>query len=92
LNGVKEPVRWGMITRAEIELDGRTAILSQDGKKIRLEVTTYDESEKFEIVSAEPPTEAENQNRGHRMLVITAMPKYERGQLGIRVVMRPEPE
>ena len=88
LNSV-EPVRWGMMTKAKIELDGKTAILTQSGKKIRVEVTTDDEAAKFEIVPATPPTEAENQNKGYQMLAVVAMPQ-ERGQLSIYVVMRPE--
>jgi len=89
LNGVTEPVRWGMVTQAEIELseDGKTAILSQRGQKLRV-VLEDDYAEKFEIVSATPPTEAENQNRGHSMLVAHATP-CEHGVVRIRVVMRP---
>jgi len=92
LNGVTEPVRWGMMTQAEIELgeDGKTAMLSQRGQKLRVEVSTHDKAEKFEVVSAKPPTEAENQNNGYRMLTVVATPKEERGQVFIRVVMRPE--
>ena len=78
-----------MMTRAEIELDGTTAILSQNGKKIRVEVTTDDPAAKFEIVSAKPPTEAENQNDGYRMLAIVSIPQLDRGQLSIRVVIKP---
>jgi len=92
LNGVTEPVRWGMMTAATIELieDGKTAILSQGGKKLRVEVTTDDKAAKFEIVPATPPTEAENQNKGYNMLTIVSIPQIESKQLSIRVVMKPE--
>jgi hypothetical protein len=86
LNGVTEPVRWGMMTQATIELDGKTAILSQNGKKIRLELDSP-HAEKFEIVSAKPPTEAEKQNVGFSMLAVFATPKE--GRVQIRVVMKP---
>ena len=87
LEGVTEPVRWGMMTQAEIELDGKTAILSQKGQKIRLELDS-DQVEKFEIVPATPPTEAENQNRGFSILAAFATPKD--GRVHIRVVLTPE--
>ncbi|MCL2742605.1 MAG: heparinase II/III family protein [Planctomycetaceae bacterium] len=88
--GAKEPVRWGMMTRADIKLDGKTAILSQDGKKIRLEMTTLYDSEKFEIVSAKPPTKAERQNEGYQMLTIVSKPKGENEKVHIAVTMKPE--
>jgi hypothetical protein len=91
LEGVTEPVRWGMMTQATIELieDGKTAILSQGGKRIRL-ILVSNHAAKFEIVPATPPTEAENQNKGYNMLTIVSIPQLESGQLSIRVVMRPE--
>jgi len=89
LEGVTEPVRWGMMTQADIELseDGKTAMLSQRGRKIKVKLE-YDYAEKFEIVSATPPTEAENQNQGFSMLVAFATPKDE--QVRIRVVLTPQ--
>jgi len=86
LNGVTEPVRWGMMTQAAIELDGKTATLSQRNQKIRVELQS-DYAEKFEITSAKPPTEAENQNTGFSMLTTTAAPKEER--VHITVTIRP---
>ena len=89
LNGVTEPVRWGMMTQATIELDGESAILSQRDQKVRVELVS-DYAEKFEITSAKPPTEAENQNAGFSMLTATATPKEGgHGQVSIRVVIRP---
>ena len=87
LEGVTEPVRWGLMTQAEIEISegGKTATLSQRGQKIRLVLDG--DAEKFEIASATPPTEAENQNRGHAMLVAVATPKE--GRVQIRVLMKP---
>ena len=86
LEGVTEPVRWGMMTQAAIELDGKTAILSQRDQKIRIELVS-NHAEKFEITSAKPPTEAENQNNGFSMLTTTATPRE--GQVSIRVVIMP---
>ena len=90
LNGVTEPVRWGMMTQAAIEIraDGRMALLSQGGQHINLTLIS-DYAEKFEITSAKPPTEAENQNNGFSILTTTATPKE--GQVHIRVLIRPGP-
>jgi hypothetical protein len=88
LEGVAKPVRWGMMTQAAIELDGKTAILSQGDKKIRLELNA-DQAEKFEIVSAQPPTEAENLNKGYSMLAAVVAPQGERKTVNIRVVIKP---
>ena len=84
---VTESVRWGMMTQAVIALEGKAATLSQKGQKVRVELVS-NEAEKFEIVPATPPTEAENQNRGYSMLAAVASPKD--GTVRIRVVMRPE--
>ncbi|MCL2710795.1 MAG: heparinase II/III family protein [Planctomycetaceae bacterium] len=88
--GATEPIRWGMMTQAEIEIseDGKTATLSQRNQKIRLALQSG--AEKFEIVSATPPTEVENQNRGYSMITTVAMPRNTTGTVRIRVVIRPE--
>ena len=91
LNGVTEGVRWGMMTRAAIELenDGKVAVLSQNGQKIRLELIEYGpvKAQKFEVISAKPPTEAENQNDGFSILAIFAKPVD--GVVVFRVVLTP---
>ena len=86
LSGVTQPVRWGMMTHTAIELDGKTATLSQGNRKLHVELTS-EHAEKFEITSAAPPTEAERQNAGYSMLTALATPKA--GQIAFRVVMRP---
>ena len=89
LVGVTEPVRWGMMTQATIELDGKTATLSQRDQKIRIELQS-DYAEKFEMTSATPPTVAEKQNTGYSMLTVTATPKEGgHGQVHICVVINP---
>ena len=87
LSGVTEPVRWGMMTHAAIELDGKAATLSQRNQKVRVELTS-DNAEKFEIASAQPPTEREHQNSGFSLLTATATPNE--GRVLIRVVMKPQ--
>jgi hypothetical protein len=63
----KGEVRWGMVTEADIKLDGNKAILGQQGKKLTAEMVSPPGA-KFEIVSTKPPTLRENQNQGTRML------------------------
>jgi hypothetical protein len=88
LERVTESVRWGMMTQAAIELtdNGNTAILSQKEKKIRLELDS-ESVEKFEIVSAKPPTAAKKQNDGYSMLAVIATPKE--GTVQICVILKP---
>jgi hypothetical protein len=58
----KGEVRWGMVTEADVKLDGNKAILSQQGEKLTAEMVSPPGA-KFEIVSTKPPTPGENQNR-----------------------------
>jgi hypothetical protein len=57
---------WGMITSADIELQGNTAILSIENKRMRVEILSQNESQ-FEIISATPP-EPQAQNEGYAKL------------------------
>lgn len=66
-------VRWGMLTHANIELDGAKAILTRSGKTLSAEIIEP-AGAKFEIVSTAPPTKAEKQNKGTRMLATTVKP------------------
>jgi hypothetical protein len=74
LEGVEEPVRWGMVTRADVTIDpdGKSAALKHSGKE--LSVSLKSENAKFEIVSTTPPTEKENQNQDYQMLAAYAEP------------------
>ncbi len=75
------PVRWAIITRAEIEIDGSTAILQKAGKSLHL--TRHDtHGGTWEILTATPPGRIENQNKGVRILAFTA-PAAERLKLSV---------
>lgn len=80
-------VRWGMVTEADIKLDGNKAILSQQGKKLTAEMVSPPGA-KFEIVSTKPPTPRENQNRGTRMLAARLKPA--KGDIRIEILLRPQ--
>ena len=61
------PLTWQMLTGAKIELDGRRATLTQNGRILRVEILTPD-SARFSARPATPPTKAENQNEGITIL------------------------
>jgi len=82
----KGEVRWGMVTEADVKLDGNKAILSQQGKRLTAEIVSPPGA-KFEIVSTKPPTPRENQNRGARMLAARLEPAE--GKMRIEVLFRP---
>ena len=73
LEGVEEPVRWGMVTRANVIIDGKAATLRRSDKELSVSLKS-DNAEKFETVSMTPPTEQENQNKGYKMLAAFAKP------------------
>ena len=70
------PLRWAMVTNAEIALatDGRTATLSEKGRTLRVEILAPADGAKFTVGSTRPPTAAENPNTGTAMLAIDTMP------------------
>ncbi|BCX47927.1 heparinase II/III family protein [Haloferula helveola] len=67
------PVRWAAVTRAEPRIDGAGVTLVRDGKSLSL--TRIDNSGgEWREFSMTPPTAAENQNEGFRMIGFTAEP------------------
>ena len=80
-------VRWGIVTRAAIKLDGNKALLEQDGKKLEAEIVEP-AGAKFEIVSTKPPTARERQNEGTRMLATRVKPG-DAQRLRIEILLRP---
>ncbi len=88
LSGPFGEVRWAMVTTAEISVDGDTAVLSQDGKTLVVELRSPDDAI-FKVVSTDPPTDNERSNRGTQMLTTRIAAK--RGQrITIDVVMQLE--
>ena len=70
LEGLKvvDTVRWDMLTKADIFLNGVEAILSQKGQKLRV-LLQSDNPASFETLSAEPPKDYDAPNPGFRFLV-----------------------
>ena len=65
-----EPVEalWGMVTPAEVDLQGRAAELRSNGRRLAARISSP-ENAKFDVVSTSPP-EPQNQNEGTRKLVV----------------------
>lgn len=86
LTGVKERVRWGMVTGAKIDVNGKKAELSIKDKKIQAEIVSANVKQ-FEVLPAAPPTEKENQNKGFSILAAFAEP--DNGNVSIKVTLKP---
>jgi len=67
--GAKGEVRWAMVTRASLKLNGAKALLERNGKKV-FAVLLSPKGGVFEEVSTAPPTPKENPNKGTRMLAV----------------------
>lgn len=62
-------VRWAMVTPAEIELRGGSAVLTKDGKA--LTVTMHEPGDAaFEWISADGPADYDAPNKGYRILIV----------------------
>jgi hypothetical protein len=80
-------VRWGMVTHAEITLDGPHAVLKQGKHQMNVEIVSPADA-KFEIVSTKPKTDKEHQNKGTQMLAFTTKPDGEK-PITLEVVFSP---
>lgn len=65
-----EPVEalWGMVTEAEVSLNGRAAILTKNGRNLEARIQSPTNA-RFDVVSTQPPA-PERQNEGTRKLVV----------------------
>jgi hypothetical protein len=82
-------VRWQMVTRAELRVDGGRAELRQDGRILRATVTSPANAT-FEVADAQPPDDGVNQkNPNIRILVVnTTVPAS--GKLTLTIKLQPE--
>ena len=83
------PVRWAMVTAAAVSIspDGRSAVLSQGGRRLRAQVLEP-AGPRLRIQPAAPPTPSENPNAGDSVLSLEALPGGP-GDLRIAVVFTP---
>ena len=67
--------RWAMVTRADVKLNGKEAILTQDGQQLRARIMSEGAYE-FSLVSTTPPgDERQYRNEGTQMLAVKSMLK-----------------
>ncbi|MBN2292696.1 MAG: heparinase II/III family protein [Pirellulales bacterium] len=82
-----DDVRWGMVTKAKITLDGPRAILTKAGHTMNVEIVSP-KNARFEILSTRPKTDIENQNKGTRMLAFKTKPDANK-KMVLKVVFSP---
>lgn len=80
-------IRWGMVTEAQVELDGGTALLRQDGKRLRAEILAP-AGARFETLSTDPGDPRQRSNEGTRMLATVVAPNAE-GKVRLAVLLTP---
>ena len=61
-------IEWGMLTPAQIDLQGKTAILKKNGKRLRMEILQPQDAQ-FEILSANPPKPQRQQPDIHKLAI-----------------------
>jgi hypothetical protein len=66
---------WGMVTEAEVKIDGRRATLIRAGRTMIAEILSPQEA-KFEVVSTQAPA-PQRQNEGTRKLIVRLPGKTE---------------
>jgi hypothetical protein len=76
---------WGMVTPADVELDGAKAILRQKGKTLTARIVSP-KGAVFEVISTTPPP-PQKQNEGARKLAIRVAPREN--SLRITVLLSP---
>ena len=67
-------VRWGMVTEADIQIEGTSALLRQGGRTLRAEILTP-AGARFELVSTDPGDPRQEQNEGTVMLATSVGPE-----------------
>lgn len=77
-------VRWAVVTRAAVKLEGPQVVLEEGGRRLVME-RRDDAGGAWEEYSLKPPTAEENPNNGFRMIGFTVPAA---GKLGLEVVWR----
>ncbi len=74
---------WGMVTDAEVRLDGTRALLRKSGKALTARLVSPPDA-KFETVPTQPPP-PQNQNTGTRKLVVRLPGKVKRVKIEVEM-------
>ncbi|MBI4877903.1 MAG: heparinase II/III family protein [Acidobacteria bacterium] len=82
LRAASQPVEalWSMVTDAEVQLRGNEATLAKGGRTLTASVYSP-AGAVFEVISTQPASAAENQNRGTRKLAVRLPGRVERADI-----------
>jgi hypothetical protein len=88
LEGVADGTRltWQMLTPAQVALEGRSAVLTQGGRTMRVDLLSP-ESARFRSQPATPPTAAEEQNKGITRLYTDIVADTSAGERDVRIAV-----
>ncbi|WP_404477981.1 heparinase II/III family protein [Novosphingobium sp. BL-52-GroH] len=78
--------RWAMLTQAQIAIEGSSAVLSLEGRSMR--VVADRSASRFEVIDARPPSTAQNPNAGYRLLTLHTQADAS-GELDLQVSLFP---
>ena len=82
-------VRWAMVTRATVRLDGARAVLERDGQ--RLDVHLLEGAgATFSVIPADPPKDNFNAPNPGRSILIATVPADAAGNVRISVSLQPQ--
>jgi hypothetical protein len=89
LSGLKpdDLVRWTFVTRAEVAVDGRHALLKQDGKTLRITLASPGNGA-FEVIPCDPPDDGFNDPNPGVSTLRAHLRAPESGQLVIQVLIQ----
>jgi hypothetical protein len=73
---------WGMVTDAQVKLDGGHARLQKAGATLEMEIVSP-KGAVFETVSTTPPQSQENPNRGTQKLVVRLNDKVTNARIEV---------
>ena len=77
-------VRWAMVTRAQVELNGSEATLRQNGKTLQAKILSPDGAS-FEVIPADPPVDNFNAANPNTRILVIHIAAPDDGKLNIAV-------
>ena len=81
-------VQWTFVTRAEVGVDGRHAVLRQGNKTLRIFLAAPEDGA-FEVIPCDPPDDGFNAPNPGVSLLRAQLPAPESGRLLIQVLIQP---
>jgi hypothetical protein len=77
-------VRWAMVTRAQVDLNGRTATLKQNNKTLQAKILSP-AGAAFEVIPADPPIDSFNAPNPNTRILVIHLAAPADGKLNIAV-------